>query len=125
MTNEETAMPPTRPVSQAASLLQEGVGRFLRNRSTLPTLGEYESDVEALNLFYLVIRHIESVCTLAKRDLVTLPSAQVVSRAALETTIKILWLLKPDDVFEREARWLAHLISEEEYHQARFDAQTN
>lgn len=117
MVKEPTAQQPTQPVLRAVSLLEDAVGRFLDARKTLPKLGEYESEIEALNLSYLLIRHVEAVCAMAKRDLVLFPSAQVVARAAFETSIKIQWMLKPDDIFDREARWLAHLGSELEYHE--------
>lgn len=110
-----TAMPPTKAVTEAAALLEDGVGRFLAARKSFPKLGKFESDLEALFIFYLVIRHIESICTLAKCDLVMLPSALTVARGAFEATVKILWMLHPDEVFEREARWLAYLAGEEDY----------
>ena len=111
----DKAMPPTKTIADAASLLEDGVGRFLAARKTFPKLGEYESDLESLFIFYLVIRHVESICTLAKRDLVMLPSALAVARAAFEATTKILWMLHPDEVFDREARWLVYLAGEEDY----------
>jgi hypothetical protein len=117
MAAHHTVMPPTRGILAAASLLEEGVGRFLKARDTLPKLGKYESPLEALNLFYLVLRHVEALCSLAKRDLVMLVPACVLSRAALETTIKMRWMLHPSTIFECEARWLVHLSTEEDYHE--------
>ena len=38
-----------------------------------------------------------------------MPSAFVTARAAVETAARCIWLLQPDDVWEREARWLALL----------------
>lgn len=108
-------MAPTRSIAEATTLIEEGVERFLLARKTLPQLGKYESHLEALNLFNFVIRHTEAICTLAKRDLVMLPSALPLARAALETTCKIIWMLHPTEVFDREARWLAYLAGEESY----------
>jgi hypothetical protein len=108
-------MPPTKAIATAAALIDEAVNRFLAARKTLPELGKYESDVEAVNAFKLVIRHVEAVCTLAKEDLASLPSALAIARSAFETTARILWMLRPDDVFEREARYLAHLGGEEDF----------
>src|SRR5438552_2047031 len=116
MSLEPTVIPPSGAILEVAYRLEQGVRRFLRARDTLPKLGKYESHLEALNLFYVVIRHIDAIYTLAKRDLVLLPSAFVLGRAAFESTIKVLWMLKPNKVFEREARWLAHLSSEEKYY---------
>ena len=110
-----TVMQPTKPIIEAAEFLESAVGRFLQARTTFPKLGKYESDLEALNLFYLVVRHVEAICTLANRDLVLLPSALAIGRAAFESTSKILWMLHPEHAFERETRWLAHLADEEKY----------
>lgn len=108
-------MPPSKAVTEAATLLEEVVGRFLTARNTFPKLGRYESDLEALLIFYLVVRHVESICALAKYDLVTLPSALAVARSAFEATGKILWMLHPHEIMQREARWLAYLAGEEDY----------
>src|SRR4051812_35759214 len=104
-------MPPSRPILRAAMLLEDAVGHFLRARITLPPLGKYESHLESLQLSYLLIRHVEAVVALARTDLVLLPSAMCCCRAAFESAIKIIWMLKPDDPFEQESRWLAHLKS--------------
>ena len=46
-----TVMAPTKQIVDASSLIEEGIGRFLDARKTLPKLGTYESDLEALNIF--------------------------------------------------------------------------
>jgi hypothetical protein len=66
------------------TLLEEAIGRLIRAWAGCRPLGEYEADGEALNLLKLIIRHVESVVALASRDLVLLPSALVVARAACE-----------------------------------------
>jgi hypothetical protein len=85
---------------------------FLDARRTLPH-SEYEADLEALNLFSLVIRHVEGVLALARNDLVLAPPACACARAAFESAAKAAWMVNADDPFEREARWLAHLAEEE------------
>jgi len=109
-------MPPTRAIQSAGTLLDEAVERLLKALSDCDQIGRYEADVECFNLLRLIIRHVESVVTLASRDLVLLPSAMVVARAAYEATIKLLWMAAPDEPFEREVRWLAHLQTEEDYY---------
>jgi hypothetical protein len=81
-------------------------------------VGKFESDVEALLLFNLVIRDIEAILTLARTDLVLLPSANVLARAVFEIALKAAWIVQPDDPFDREVRWLAHLAEEERLHKA-------
>jgi hypothetical protein len=103
-------------IQSAATLLGEAAGRLVRALSGCQEIGHYEADVECLNLLKLIVRHVESVTVLALRDLVLLPSAMGIARAAYETTIKLLWMAAPDEPFEREIRWLAHLQSEEDYY---------
>ena len=110
-------MKPTRAIIDVASLLEEGITSFQSSRHNInPEWSLYYSHVEALTLFNIVIRNIGGVAALAKTDLFFLPPAYVASRAALETSIKIMWLLKPENVFDREARYLAHMASEEEFY---------
>jgi len=111
-----TILPPTPAIQSAATLLDEAAGRLVEALSGCHEIGPYEADVECLNLLKLIVRHVESVTVLALRDLVLLPSAMGVARAAYETTIKLLWMAASDDPFEREVRWLAHLQGEEEYY---------
>jgi hypothetical protein len=116
MTMSGTVTPPTQAIECAAALLDEAIGRLIKATSTCGPSGRYESDVESMNLLKLIIRHVESVVALANRDLVLLPSAMVVSRSAYEAAIKLLWIATPDDPFQREVRWLAHLQTEEDFY---------
>jgi hypothetical protein len=110
----ETVMPVTPEVSLAANNLDTVIERFLvARRSIAPSLGKYESQVEALNLFNLVVRDVEAVGVLARDDLALLPAAIVLSRAAFEISVKAAWLVDVDDPLEGEVRWLAHLKEEE------------
>jgi hypothetical protein len=105
--------PPTAEVLEIADLVDIGVSRFLQAAAALPSIGKFESAVEALNLFSLAIRDLEALVTLARTDLVLLPAAQVLARAILEISVKGMWLLHPEDLMEREIRWLAHVKEEE------------
>jgi len=110
-----TILPITREIEAACRELYRAVGLFLDARKTLPPLGRYESEVEAVNLFTMAIRHIEGVVALAREDLVLLPPALAAARAAFETSVKAAWMINVDDPFEREIRWLAHLKGEERF----------
>lgn len=46
---------------------------------------------------------------IARTDVAMAPTAFVTSRAAVESAARSLWLLEPDGVWEREARWVALL----------------
>jgi hypothetical protein len=113
--NDSPIRPMTAAIEDACKEIDAAVGLFLDARRTLPSLGKYESEVEALNLFYLAIRDIEGVIALARTDLVLIPAAFAVSRAAFEVAVKAAWLIDVDDPYGREVRWLAHLRAEERY----------
>ncbi|BCL39680.1 DUF5677 domain-containing protein [Nostoc sp. MS1] len=109
-------IPTTQKIEQACELLNEAISRLLLAVSLCPPIGRYEADVEASNLLKLIIRHVESIISISQSDLVLLPSAIVVARSAYETAIKLLWIIDPQDPFNREVRWLAHLQTEEEFY---------
>ena len=114
------ALQPTKPIIGAADLIYEGISRYLQCMASLPqhcrgVAPRYEANAEAWVLFRQIIRHVEAITELAKNDLVLLPPALALARVAFEITTRILWMLHPDEVFDREARFLAHLASEEEY----------
>jgi hypothetical protein len=77
--------------------------------------------VEAWNILKLILRHVKGIITLAENDLVLLPSAMVLARSAFEAAVKSMWMLTPEDPFNREVRWLAHLQSEEDFHRKTAD----
>jgi hypothetical protein len=112
---EKIILPPTPEIERVCDLLEQLIHRFLLARRTVPSLGTYESETESLNLMYLIIRNVESITALAKKDLVLLPSAMNLTRTVFEMAMKTLWMLEPKDPFDRELRWLAQLQTEEGY----------
>jgi hypothetical protein len=52
-------------------------------------------------------RHVDAVLHLAMQHPGFLPSAQVLSRAALEALLRCCWLLEPTEAADREQRWIA------------------
>ena len=109
-------MPPTSAVSNVTNLLETTIQRFLDARTTIPNMGRFESDDEAHLLIGLLIRHVEGVISLARHDLVLLPPAMAAARAVFETAVRVLWMLDPEDSFEREVRWLVGLEEYERYY---------
>jgi hypothetical protein len=106
---------PTATLRRAAELLDEGVTQLLAARVSLDqTLAIYESSHDCLNLLYLSIRHVDSVVALATTDVVLWSPGITVARAALESSVRALWMVIPTDPFEREARWLSYLKDEAE-----------
>lgn len=113
---ENIVLCPTPDIEKACDLLEKLIHRLLEARDTFPPLGEYEASLEGLNLLYLMIRNVEAVITLARKDLVFLPSAMNLTRSLFEMAMKTLWMLAPQDAFYREVRWLAQLQTEENYY---------
>src|SRR4051794_22976285 len=112
--DDHTVLAPTPAIVAAADALYESVGRFFAARMAgRAELTKYESHTEAYNLLSLAGRHIEALAELARRDMVLLPAANSLARAVLEAAVRAIWLLQPDDVFEREGRYLSHLQEEE------------
>jgi hypothetical protein len=103
---------PTSEVLALCSCIDRVIEAYIDGREKGTTrLGKSEAEFEASTLHKLIIRHAEGVVLLARHDLVTLPSALVLARSAFEAHLKIIWLLKPTDPFEQEARWVQHLRS--------------
>lgn len=76
-------------------------------------MGRWESEVEAFNLILLTATHAVAVSALARSSTSFLPPAMSIVRAAMEAGARAMWLLAPDDPFEREGRWLVHLEGEQ------------
>jgi Family of unknown function (DUF5677) len=114
--SDETMLLPTPEILGVTDLLESVIGRFLNAVASPPSSGKFESDDECYMLMGLVIRHVEGIVTLARRDLVLLPGAYVMARAAYEAALRILWILESEDPFAREVRWLAHMKEGEEYY---------
>src|SRR5688572_25900578 len=111
----ENAMvsPPTPEIRATAEAIERAIGWFLERRPSIAEISYFEASVEAHNLLNLAVRQLEGIIELARRDLVLLPAAAVLARAAMETSVRAIWLLQEEDPYEREARWLAHLKDEE------------
>ncbi len=111
----------TNPLQPTPALLlsvcdtiDEGVGDLINDvMETYDWFGKYETDTEVRVLFSLLVRHIEATLTCLRSDLVLFPSGCTLTRASFEQSIRIRWLLHPNDPFDREARFLTHLATEE------------
>lgn len=72
-------------------------------------LGRYESETEAAFQIILIARHAEAIATVAAAGSRLYPAATTLARACFETAARVLWVLDPEDPFERERRWLSRL----------------
>jgi hypothetical protein len=109
---EPIIKPPTQEILALCDCSDLLIKHYLSCLNTVPRpFGRFEAEVEVYTILKLLLRHLESVCLLAKHDLVLLPSAFVVARAAFEAEVRARWMLKPVDPYEREVRWVLHLRS--------------
>lgn len=69
--------------------------------------GCWSAPEAATALLELGGRHVDAVLHLAMEHPGFLPSAQVLSRAALEALLRSSWLVEPAAVADREQRWIA------------------
>lgn len=104
-----TVQEPTRELRRLATRIDYGLGRYLGERGNWALTSEWEALRYGWSLSNLALRHAEATVMLAKNDMVLAPSAWVTARAATEAAARCLWLLQPDDEWQREARWLALL----------------
>jgi hypothetical protein len=95
-------------LTRAAELLESAVASVLSALAATPPTA-YEADVEANLMIHLTIRDAEGVAMLAREGTPMYPAAMVLARAAYEGALRTMWMLSPDDSFEREARYLVML----------------
>jgi len=101
---------PTKEIKVLGDDIERVIRAYLK--APLPRgLGRFEAEVEAYTILKLMTRHAEAVVELARNDLVLLPAAMVLARAVFEASIRVRWMFRPIDPFEREVRWLLHLRS--------------
>lgn len=113
---ENIVIPVTPEIQRIVALFEESIGYLtpILQRINENKLGKYESEKEAFNLLVIVLRDIEAFLLLAKKDLSLLPAAEAVARPAFEIATRIVWMLQPNDPFDREARWILHIKAEED-----------
>jgi hypothetical protein len=71
-------------------------------------IGYFEGQFRCTAMIHLIIFDIEAIFTLAKKDLIYFPTAILIGRRIFDVSTNLVWILKPDDPFEQEARWLRY-----------------
>ena len=71
-----------------------------------------EPDAEANLMIHLTIRDVVGAALLAREGPSVVPGRDGAHRAAYEGALGVLWMLHPNDPFERESRYLALLETE-------------
>jgi len=104
---------PSQQMLKATATLQDGLGYLLKARKNISdSMMQYESSHDALNLTYVAIRHIEGILNLARSDVALVHPSMSLARAAMEVSVRALWLVDDNKPFVREQRWIA-LVKEE------------
>ena len=99
-------------IQKTISLIEELLNRLTKESSKIENSEEYQSDVAITNFLKLLIRNVESILCLCRHDSLLLPSALIISRSTLEAAVNVLWIIAPEDPFERETRLIALLDKE-------------
>ena len=102
---------PTESVINICDLSDLGLEIFLKAISReIP--GQYDVCSESFVIMLQCVRIFESIIELARKDLVCIQSALILSRSLFEGCVKISWILYPPDMFECESRYLSYLETE-------------
>ena len=101
--------PPTKELVHYADEIYSACGVFLQARGGWARDQKWEALRTGWALSNHSLRNTEAVVALAQTDMVLLPGAWTAARASVESAARNQWLLEPDDVWEREARWVALL----------------
>jgi hypothetical protein len=100
---------PSPELVRLAARLEWGMSQYATARGAAASGSRWEAIRHAWTLSNLTLRHAEATALMARTDVAHLPTAWVTARAATESAAKCLWLITPDDEWEREARWVACL----------------
>jgi hypothetical protein len=104
---------PNERILSACDHIDEGIELFLRSKDK-HQIGKFEYEVECLINITHITRIVESILELARKDLVYIQSAFVLSRTVFETALKASWMLQPTKNMEKECRYVSQLNTEVE-----------
>jgi hypothetical protein len=105
---------PTKEVIALCDEIDFIIGQFFDYEQNV-VHGKYESiSICRLNILHS-IRLLEALTELARKDLVFVQGALVISRSLFELLIKTAWILHPVRVMEKEARYVAYLETDYEF----------
>lgn len=102
-----TVLPPPTELLGLAEAIDDSLGVYLAARTNWSQSTEWEALRYAVTMSNHALRNAEATLVLARNDMTLLSSAWATARVATESTLKMLWLLEPDNVWERESRWVA------------------
>jgi hypothetical protein len=102
----EITIPITKKHEKIIDLHEQVIKNF--HKARIRKIGHFEGQFQCAAMMLLIILDIDAICDLAKKNLIYLPTANLISRRIFDVSMQIAWILKPDDPFEQEARWLRY-----------------
>lgn len=109
-----TVRQPSAEVLRVAGVIEKMIDEYRRALRSVAGMGRWEAPQESLALGWLLIRNVEAVAELARRDEALVTAAWSNTRVAFELSTRIMWILQPSDRHEAECRWLSLLGEYEE-----------
>jgi hypothetical protein len=97
-----------------AEVIDQMVAEYVAALRRAAVIGRWEAPQEGIALGWLLIRNVDAVTELARRDEVFVTAAWSNTRVAFELATRIIWMLRPGDRYEAECRWLSLLGEYEE-----------
>lgn len=104
-----TARTPCAELVRVADVIEQMIVQYIRGLRGVPAIGRWEAPQEGIALGWLLVRNVEAVIEMARRDEVLVTAAWSNARVAFELATRIIWMLHPGDRYEAECRWLALL----------------
>jgi hypothetical protein len=109
-----TVRQPSVELLRVAGVIDQMIDEYRRALRSVASMGPWEAPREGIALGWLLIRNVEAVAELARRDEVLVTAAWSNTRVAFELSTRIIWMLQPADRYEAECRWLSLLGEYEE-----------
>lgn len=105
--------PPCAELLRVAEAIDQMIDQYVAALRSVADAGRWEAPLEGFAAGWLLIRNVEAVIVMARYDEVLVTAAWSNARIAFELSARIIWMLKPDDPYEVECRWLAFLEENE------------
>ncbi|MFF7852579.1 DUF5677 domain-containing protein [Streptomyces sp. NPDC007910] len=120
----QAVRPPGAELLQLTNTLDQCIASFLQVRDSVP-FGHWEAPAEGKALSHLMVRNLQAALVMARADEGLAGAAWASTRVVFEHAVRIIWLLYPNDPFERECRWLGFLKDTERFHKLVAEAMEN
>ena len=100
--------PPSMELLRMAETIDQMIDQYVVALRSAEA-GRWEAPKDGYALGWLLIRNVQAVIALARRDEIMVTAAWSNARVAFEHSVRIVWMLQPADRYEAECRWLAFL----------------